>query len=133
MKGFVYLASPYSHIDPAVRVERYREAVRFLRWHLAKRDWAYSPIAHTHDAQLGDRLKLTDDEWQTYSKEMLSQASCLHVLTLDGWRKSPGIAQEIISATDWGMAIAFFFRSDEDYVAWEPNDVEQVAESLKSA
>jgi hypothetical protein len=53
--SYLYLASPYSHVDPARRHGRYRAACAATCWLLNIRCWVYSPIVHCHElARLHD-------------------------------------------------------------------------------
>ena len=90
----IYLAAPYSHPDPAVREERYRQtcwhAVRLMR----EGRLVYSPIVHSHPlAQLG--LPGDWPFWAEHNREMLGASSRLVVLALDGWQESQGVAAEV--------------------------------------
>lgn len=46
-----YVATPYSHPDPAVREERADAAARALAWFLRLGRLAFSPVAHSHAAR----------------------------------------------------------------------------------
>ena len=48
----IYVASPYTHEDPAVREERYLAALRYTAKLLANKRWCFSPIVHCHDLAL---------------------------------------------------------------------------------
>lgn len=90
----VYLASPYSHPDAAVREARFQAVAR----HAAKlmRDGVnvFSPITHTHPiAQYG--LPKGWAFWERYDRVMLGVCDRLIVLKLDGWEESKGVAVEI--------------------------------------
>lgn len=119
MKGFVYLATPYSHPDPSVRLDRYKEAVKFLRWCLWRRDWAYAPIVHTHDAALGGGLPYEYEFWHDYNTEMITLSRGIFILTISGWRESRGIAAEVLLAEQIGRPVTYFGKSSDMYVPLE--------------
>lgn len=103
----IYLASPYSHDDPAIREKRFeivcRAAADFMRegFHI------FSPIAHTHPIlQYG--LPKGWEFWKPYDREFLVFCRELWVLRMDGWRKSVGVSAEIDIFTKMGRRIVFF-------------------------
>jgi hypothetical protein len=100
-----YLASPYSHPEPAMMDLRYCEARDALAWLLNRQIWAYSPIVHCHDLALIHQMPTDAEFWREYNETMLRSASALLVLTIDGWSKSKGIAGEIAFAKMLGLPV----------------------------
>lgn len=96
----IYLASPYTHPDPAVRELRCRAAA-FAAGALMRRGMVvYAPIVHGHHVyQVTD---LPDDWtfWQKQCLEMLSRASALVMLQMPGSSTSVGMAEEREYAKD---------------------------------
>jgi len=93
--SFIYLASPYSHPNPGVMMERYlrvRTATAFL---LRNRVWTYSPIVHCHELALAHQLPTGAEYWEEYNHAMLGRARELFVLQLPGWEESKGIKGEM--------------------------------------
>jgi len=100
----IYLASPYSHPDPAVREARFqaacRQAAEMLRCGIA----VFSPIAHTHPiAAYG--LPLEWASWEKYDRVFLEMCSEVWVLTFDGWQESMGVQAEIEIAREMGKPV----------------------------
>jgi len=100
----IYLASPYTHPDPAVREARFqaacRQAAEMLRCGIA----VFSPIAHTHSiAAYG--LPLDWSFWREYDRAFLEMCSEVWVLTLDGWRESEGVQAEMAMARELGKPV----------------------------
>ena len=100
----LYLASPYSHSDPAVRATRYQQAC----WHAVRLmrggRLVYSPIVHSHAlAELG--LPGDWPFWAEHNREMMAACRELVVLALDGWKGSRGVAAEIGIATELGIPV----------------------------
>lgn len=105
--NMIYLASPYSSIDPQIMEERYlhvaRETARLLNEHQI----IYSPIVHCHElAKLFD-LPHDFDFWQHYNLGMINAAKELWVLPLPGWDISKGVQAEIIYAQSMGKVVKF--------------------------
>lgn len=90
----IYLASPYSHPDPAVVEERYQRTLEYTASVLSDGIHIYSPIVHCHVL----KPKITDDSWEFWKKHdahMIHLCEELHVLTLDGWATSVGVQWEL--------------------------------------
>jgi hypothetical protein len=105
--SYTYLATPYSHPDPRIRVQRYDWAIRCTCWLTDKKIWVFSPIIHCHE--LASRCMLPTDWafWHDYNMAMLRPASRLLILTLDGWQDSRGVQEETMFAHDNGIPIEF--------------------------
>lgn len=95
----IYLASPYSHPDPAIREERYIRASKVLvELYLWRELWAYSPIVHCHELAKTFQLPRDAQFWKGYNTHMLLLATELHVIRLDGWDTSAGVQFEVDTA-----------------------------------
>lgn len=104
----IYLASPYSHEDPRVMRARY-EAVSECVAKLIRAGYlVFSPIAYSHPlAESYKDLGFGFESWREFDIGMLSRATTLAVLQLDGWSESQGIEAEIDHAEKIGLPIAF--------------------------
>lgn len=103
-----YVASPYTHADPAVREERYRVAVAFVAWAASERMLVYSPIVHWHVAAQTRALPTDADFWAWMNVGDQEVADGLIVLALPGWRDSAGVAEELVYAARWSQEVRFF-------------------------
>jgi hypothetical protein len=102
----VYLASPYSHPDPAVRQARYRAVCRAAAALLAAGQPVFSPIAHSHPlVEYG--LPANWSFWQRYDQELLARCDELVVLMLPGWCESVGVQAEIQIARELGKPVRY--------------------------
>ena len=100
----MYLASPYSDPDPAVRHHRFREVCRHAARMMREGEMVYSPIAHSHCiARFG--LPIDWGFWEAHSRAMLSRCDSVAVLHLDGWDRSVGVRREIEIATTLGIPV----------------------------
>lgn len=97
-KTLIYLASPYTSPDPAVRELRFNCAESALFLLLRDRIWAYSPIVHCHT--LAQRNKLPTDHayWLEYDFDFLRRSDALYTLAIAGWKTSVGATEERIAA-----------------------------------
>lgn len=93
--GFIYVASPYSHADPAVRELRYHDVMAYTAWLLKHERWGYSPIVHCHIMAKTYGLPIDFDYWMRLDFTMIDAAKELHVVKIPGWQESRGVAAEI--------------------------------------
>jgi len=107
----IYLASPYTHVDPAVRQHRFESACRAAAALIAQGKIVFSPISHSygicaygipHDWQF----------WQRHDRRHLEACEEVVVLMLDGWRESVGVQAEIAIARKLGKPVTFLSAGD---------------------
>ena len=101
MSHSIYLASPYSHTDPDIQLQRYEDVAREAAILINEGAIVFCPIAHSHPiATIGD---IDDGTWRTWSKQdlaILERCDEFMVLMLPGWDTSVGINAE----TDFAIA-----------------------------
>ena len=105
----IYLCSPYSDADPAVRDARFRAVCAIAGDLLAWGHLVYVPIAHSHP--IAYYSEGTDTSWETWERldaEMIARCDEVWVAMLDGWQQSVGIAAELSIARDRGMPIRYY-------------------------
>jgi hypothetical protein len=102
----IYLASPYSHPDVAVREVRFREACRAAAKLMRLGQVVFSPIAHGHPiAAFG--LPTNWRFWEPFDRYQLERCSEVVVLTLDGLETSEGVQAEIRIADELGKPVRY--------------------------
>ncbi len=102
----IYVASPYSHPDAAVRTARYDAARRHAAQLVRDGRLAYSPIVHSHPlAELG--LPGDWSYWAEHNRRMLAACDAVVVLALPGWQESRGVAAEVAIASELGLPVRF--------------------------
>jgi Domain of unknown function (DUF1937) len=111
--SYIYLASPYSDPDPAVRHQRYLEALDATAWLLKKSIWVYSPIVHCHNLARTYNLPTDVALWGTYNKVMLKVARQLWVLVNKATKGSVGVRQEISHANEFNLPISMLYPTVE--------------------
>jgi len=103
----IYLATPYSDPDPAVREARFHAVNKVAASFMRDGVNVFSPISHGHSiAQDGD-LPIDWEFWQEYCLAMLSYCCALFVLTVPGWRESVGVQAEIKMAEELDIDIFY--------------------------
>lgn len=101
----IYLASPLTHINPAVRDLRIletRHACAILAEH--GEDFI-SPVLHGE--AYGDLLRIDVDHawWMRRCLPLLEVCTAVHVLPLPGWSESRGVQIEIEAGKRFGLPI----------------------------
>jgi hypothetical protein len=114
--GYYYLASPYSHPDPALRAVRFHEA-QLAAWKLMQFGvTVYSPIAAWHPAVEKFGAPTDADSWWQHNKGFLFKSDGVIVLTLAGWKESIGVGQELEYAKEHALRIYYASREGEEVV-----------------
>ena len=106
-KTLIYLATPYSHADAAMREQRFKSVNQKAAELMRQGMHIFSPISHTHPIALVGELPLGWDYWQDYDRAMLNACCKLMVLKLDGWSESKGVLAEIKIAGELGLPVEF--------------------------
>lgn len=106
--SFIYLASPYTHHDPAVKEERYQAACRAAGKLMEEDRIVFCPIAHSHPIEVMGMAQVQSGSfWKRQDISILRHASELMVLCIDGWRDSTGIKWEIEMALQLGIPVSY--------------------------
>ena len=102
----IYLASPYTHLDPFIREQRFHEACRAAAAITRAGLVVFSPIAHSHPlVEYG--LPTDWGFWQRFDRAYLERCDEVVVLMLDGWKESVGVQAEIRLARELGKPVRF--------------------------
>jgi hypothetical protein len=105
--SYVYLASPYSHPDPAVRRDRHdkaaKAAARLMQMGIA----VFAPIPHSVAIEAYFNEPESFSFWMGQDLPILGHAERLVVLRLPGWDVSRGVKREIEFATNCDIPIDF--------------------------
>lgn len=107
-----YLATPYSHPDPAVREARFRIACRVAAILMLNGEQIFSPIAHTHpvvNSTTGNVPWMPSDFnfWEKYDRWFIERCDELIVVFMDGTTESKGVAGEIEMAREFKLPIRY--------------------------
>jgi len=110
MASLIYLASPFSHINPAIRQHRFEQARRFTIEALRDGQALFSPIVYGMDME--KEIGTAYEPWLALNKAMILACDELWCLCLDGWSDSRGVKWELEFAYELGRTIHF-------YSSWE--------------
>lgn len=112
----IYLASPYSHPDAAVREENFRKVSKFAAKMNAEGLVTFSPITYGHTLVQFRQMPTDWEFWQNFCFKLLIKCDKLTVLMIDGWEKSRGVAEELSIARDHGIPIEYIEYSESENV-----------------
>jgi hypothetical protein len=101
----IYLASPYSHPDPALRERRFEAACRATAA-LVCRPGSVRP-GRPQPPPGGLRPANGWDFWEWIDRHFLERCDEVVVLTVDGWRESAGVQAEVRIAGELGKPVRY--------------------------
>ena len=102
----IYLASPYSHPDQAVREQRFRDVCKVAADMMQHGEQVFSPIACSHPiAEFG--LPKDWEFWEVFDRWFIERCEEFAILTLDGWKESKGVTAETQIAKELGKPIRY--------------------------
>ena len=106
----IYLASPYSHPDPAIRDQHYLAACRATVSLLLSGRSVFSPIVHGHPLM---QLGVSGDWlfWARHDQWHISRCDEVLVLAIPGWEESEGVQAEIALAQRLGKVVRYYPES----------------------
>lgn len=109
----IYLASPYSHPDAAVREERFETICAVSAKLMGRGVHLYSPIAHTHPIAVRGELPTGWDYWEQFDRKLLAACGELWICMMPGWEQSKGIGGEKAIARELGLPIRYLTPTGE--------------------
>jgi hypothetical protein len=122
MEGHLsYLAAPYTHKEHSVMVERFLRINKVAAQLMARGEYIYSPISHTHPLAEAAQLPRHWEFWKGYDRCMLSRSQRLYVLIIDGWMESTGVQAEIEIAKE--LKIPIIYINEELVTMYSMQDV----------
>ena len=94
----IYIASPYSHPEEKIRVQRFNQVEAYTVASIIEGSPAFSPIVYCH--ALAEKYNLPKDAkfWHNFNMQFLRHSSTMHYLKLDGHETSLGMQAELSMA-----------------------------------
>lgn len=104
-----YLASPYTHKDPAVRESRYHAVCKKAAELMLAGKVIFCPIAHSHpiSEHMPEGCAVDAGLWKKQDEPYVSMCGEVIVLKLEGWETSGGVRHEIEEATRRGIPVSY--------------------------
>src|SRR5690349_18881064 len=103
----IYIASPYSHPDPAVRQKRYEDVSAYTAKRMMEGAVVYSPIAFNHPLSVRYEMPTDWVFWKHFDCRMIDKCDAMEVLMLDGWDTSVGVSAEVVYAREREMRVSW--------------------------
>lgn len=116
MPGFIYLASPYSHPEMSVRVERFMAAQALCVYSAKLNISIFSPIVHWHHIAAMHDLPFTAEFWKFQNDPMIYACEGLCVLNIEDWQKSVGVSVELELANKLNKPILMATKFNETFL-----------------
>jgi hypothetical protein len=91
----IYLASPYSHTEHKVRIERFHRIAIVAAELMKSGYFLFCPITHTHPINEAGVNNPGWEFWCKYDCCMLDRCQELWIADMEGWNKSVGVTAEI--------------------------------------
>lgn len=102
----IYLACPYSHWNPLVRIYRWLWASWASHKLIQQGYCVFSPLSHSVPISWFQSKKDNcHNVWLKQDLEWLEMCHEMCILDLKGWRDSTGVAHEIERGKFWGKPI----------------------------
>jgi hypothetical protein len=107
----IYIASPYSHENSAIRERRYERVRKFITNFYVESPKSslilYSPIVYWHHIAQdgGDKFPDNYNFWLSREVQTMKECVSLWIYGLEGWKDSKGIHREIGIARALGLPI----------------------------
>jgi len=107
VRELTYLACPYTHHDPEVRLFRFIEANKAAAQIMSEGIFVVSPLSHSHPIALAGSLPLAFDFWMEFDFRLIRLCDTMTVLKLDGWTTSVGVSAEIRHAVKLNKLVKY--------------------------
>lgn len=106
-KPLVYLACPYSNLNPEVEELRYRIA-NFVAGAMMNLGFiVFSPISHCHIINKAYGLPGDWKFWQNFDRKYISVSHSMYVIRIPGWDTSIGVTAEIELARVYDIPVYY--------------------------
>ncbi len=105
MSDLIYLACPYTKLNPMMRSVIVGELLDEVRTLIKRGHNVFSPITYGHTIVEGTDLPIDAIAWSDINLAMLDACSEMRVYCVDGWEESTGVQAEIALAKKRDMPI----------------------------
>ena len=116
----LYLASPLSHENPAVRRRRYEIACRATAKLIAARIPVFSPLCNSVPAVELGGLKASHDDFLAVDLPILRRCDEVLIVGIEGWDQSPGVKLEMSEAFEHQKPMILIGEADIENLPFVP-------------
>lgn len=102
-----YVACPYSHSDPEVRLRRFNIATAAASHLMSQGRIVYSPLTHCHPIAVAHGLPTDWAYWKQNCTTFLSATQEVVVVKAEGWEQSVGLKAELEIAKEIGIPVTY--------------------------
>jgi hypothetical protein len=103
----IYVASPYSHRDPAIREHRFQMVEKYIVSELRQKMVAFSPIVYAHKMAVEFGLPTDAEYWKGFNNSIMRRCDSIVILRLKGWDRSKGVEYERQLAEELHMPVNY--------------------------
>jgi len=108
----IFISIPYTHEDPKVVEYRIKEAQKYFMYLLSRGDTPIAPVIIGHFMVINFKAPAALDRWIGYCRAMLRCSDEMHILDLDGWQTSNGVADERLACKILDIKVKVIFPDD---------------------
>lgn len=118
-----YLASPYSHKNPIIKLWRFIKISRIAaKLHLTGRFVLITPISASVPQNFFGQMGCAWATWEKVDCEYIRNCKEVLVCTMQGWRESVGVNAEILFAKELKIPIKYLHPDTLKITRW-PSDI----------
>lgn len=103
----IFISAPYSHVDKAVTEARLKQVANYCANLIRSGKTAVSPLLYGHTILQYVNIGSDYVSWRKFCVEVLSNCIEMHVLKIEGWQESTGVADEIATANSTYIPVVY--------------------------
>jgi hypothetical protein len=107
MNKKIFIAGPYNHADSEIMANRLEEIRKYCVLQFKNGNIPISALLMGLSFASSGDLPTDTETWLNFCKEILSVCDELHVLMVDGWDKSSGVANEVKIAIELNIKVVY--------------------------
>ncbi|NCU40025.1 DUF1937 family protein, partial [Candidatus Falkowbacteria bacterium] len=102
----IYVISPFWHEDADVREKRRAINISYADMLIKRGEMVFSPLKYS-EKNINSNSASSESYWLDFDIEIMRGCDTAHVLQIDGWKESKGVANEIDWAKKNNMEIKY--------------------------
>ncbi len=121
----IYLATPYTHPDPAMKERRYEQACALWHYFWSRGTVIYSPIVHARPTAKRYQIPGGYQTFQKWDEGMIEVATAVWVGMIPGYQESTGVNNETTFARSLQLPVVELESTEEilrQYRLWDTRE-----------